>query len=506
MTHEGSKNLAQPEQLAEEMLTTTAADNPAMNGAAVWRLQAQTSVVKQPALLEARAKIVSLIAARGREDRYAALLSWWRTAAAQNLIYGLYNDIARWEKESGKRVRQRQARRGVVFVDALCRFVGDLLRARAGRNASGRIYHALGKTSFDDVPVNYDVFMGVLDGLKALGLVGHAKGWRSYHEIEEWNVSVTLAAHASRFWATDKLIKLAGHYGIHEDNVGEHFKPQPPTDPLVLRDYGTGKGDNRERGPIIRDYERTEHTERLAADIRELNDFLARCVLTGGEHHGFTRNFNNASWNKGGRLYSVGGGYQLLSPEQRLRMRLNGEAVAEIDIKASYLTIYHAKIVGQPLDHSRDPYARAGVARDVAKLWVVHSFGKSKPQMKWPPKASKEYAKDTGKNLREVAKAKDVAQKMLAAFPALQQLKDHHDIWGDLQFLEAEAVIGTMLTLMRTYDVPSLAMHDGILVPRSRVELAKRVLTERFRKVVGVEPMLTVEMAEQADYVDVLRL
>jgi hypothetical protein len=126
--------------------------------------------------------------------------------------------------------------------------------------------------------------------------------------------------------------------------------------------------------------------------------------------------------------------------------------------------------------------------------------------MKWPPQAIKDYAKDTGKNLREVAKAKDVAQKMLAAFPALQQLKDHHDIWADLQFIEAEAVIGTMLILMRTYDVPSLAMHDGILVPRSRVELAKKALTERFRKVVGVEPMLTVEMAEQADDVDVLRL
>jgi hypothetical protein len=180
--------------------------------------------------------------------------------------------------------------------------------------------------------------------------------------------------------------------------------------------------------------------------------------------------------------------------------------VAEIDIKASYLTIYHAKVVGQPLDSSSDPYARAEVARDVAKLWVVHSFGKSKPQMRWPPGAIKDYKKDTGNDLGKVAKAKDVAEKMLAAFPALKQLKDHHDIWADLQFLEAEAVIGTMLVLMRSHGVPSLAMHDGILVPRSRVELAKKVLTEQFRKVVGVEPMLTVEMAEQADYVDVLRL
>jgi hypothetical protein len=116
------------------------------------------------------------------------------------------------------------------------------------------------------------------------------------------------------------------------------------------------------RGRIIRNYKRTEHAERLAADIRELNEFLARCELTGGEHHGYTRNFNNRSWKKGGRLYSVGGGYQQLSEEKRLRMRLNGEAVAEIDIKASYLTIYHAKIIGQPLDSSRDPYAHAGVS------------------------------------------------------------------------------------------------------------------------------------------------
>jgi hypothetical protein len=512
MVHERSENLSQPtpaEQLAEEMPTTTAADNAATNGSAVWPLaHAQTDVVKQPTPLEARAKIISLIAARGREDRYATLLSWWRTAAAHELIYRLYHDIADWEKKSGKRVRWRLGGRGPVFISALCRFVGDLLRARADRNASGRIYHSLGKTKFEGAPVTYDVFIGVLDGLKALGLVGHEKGRARYRRVDfgDWDASVALPGRASRFWATDKLIKLAADYGLREDNVGEHFKPEPPRDPLVLRDHATGRGANRERGPIIRDYERTERTERLAADIRELNEFLARCELTGGEHHGYTRSFNNASWRKGGRLYSVGGGYQQLSEEKRLRMRLNREAVAEIDIKASYLTIYHAKIVRQPLDSSKDPYAGAGLARDVAKLWVLHSFGKSKPQMRWPPEAIKDYVKDTGKDLRKITKAKDVAEKMLAAFPALQQLKDHHDIWADLQFIESEAVIGTMLILMRTYDVPSLAMHDGILVPRSRVELAKKVLTERFRKVVGIEPMLTVEMAEQSDYVDVLRL
>jgi hypothetical protein len=124
---------------------------------------------------------------------------------------------------------------------------------------------------------------------------------------------------------------------------------------------------------------------------------------------------------------------------------------------------------------------------------VVESFGKSKPETRWPPDTIKDYERDTGSDLRKIAKAKDVARKMLAAFPALQELERRSNIWADLQFTEAEAVIGTMLILMRTHGVPSLSMHDGIIVPRSKAVLAERTLAGEYRRVVGVEPMLTVE-------------
>jgi hypothetical protein len=55
-----------------------------------------------------------------------------------------------------------------------------------------------------------------------------------------------------------------------------------------------------------------------------------------------------------------------------------------------------------------------------------------------------------------------------------------------------------MLILMRTHGVPSLSMHDGIIVPRSKAELAKTVLAKQYREVVGVEPMLTVEPQEHS--------
>jgi hypothetical protein len=108
-------------------------------------------------------------------------------------------------------------------------------------------------------------------------------------------------------------------------------------------------------------------------------------------------------------------------------------------------------------------------------------------------------------DLGKVAKAKDVAQQMLAAFPALKELEGHSNIWADLQFIEAEAIVSTMLILMRIHRVPSLSMHDGIIVPRSKADLTKTILTKRFCKFVRVEPTLTVETAE-GDYVSALDL
>jgi hypothetical protein len=123
--------------------------------------------------------------------------------------------------------------------------------------------------------------------------------------------------------------------------------------------------------------------------------------------------------------------------------------------------------------------------------------------MNWPDEAVEDYEehrqqrkKETGKELPALPKAKDVAEKMLETFPALEELGYNLTLWADLQFLEAEAVIGTMLILMRTHSVPSLSMHDGIIVPKSKADLAQGILKQEFHRVIGVEPMLTVEPDE----------
>jgi hypothetical protein len=426
-------------------------------------------------------------------DRYADLRSRGHTHAAHTLVWRISCDIREHERTTGGRVRGTGARMATKLTLTLDRLVGDLLRARTGDNATGRIYRPIGKSDFTDAPfdVKYDIFMRVLEGLKALGFVEHRKGRTRYLETGfAPGHKVTRPGRASRFWATPKLLKLADEYGINSNNVNDHFLPEPPTNPLVLKDYATGRGQNKEKGPKVK-YTPTPETKRLEGDVRELNDFLARVKLTGGRHEGYQRTFNNRSWQAGGRLYSVGGdNYQLMSEAERLKVTINGEPVVEIDIKASQLTIYHA-MVGEPLDAHSDPYARVGIGRDIAKLWCVETLGNGAPKTRWSSDTIKEY-REKGQDL---PKATPVAKAMLEAFPALKRLEEHpkRDLWADLQFKEAEAIVSTMLVLKRRHGVPSLSMHDGLIVPRSKWELAHDILKREFRRVVGVEPMLTVE-------------
>jgi hypothetical protein len=443
----------------------------------------------QPTLAKARAALFSIIATRVRKDRYAALLSRTRSSQARDLIQQLFDEVILWQAASGKRARKLRDADAKSYHDALERLVGDLLRARAAKHATGRIFHALGRMTFGDVPVSYKVFRAVLDGLQGLSYLGVELG-------------TTRSGRTTSFWVTDKLLQRTEDFGIHLSNINDHFKPEPPHHPLVLRGPTTWKGNRKIKGQIIRDYPRDKVTERLEAEVRELNDFLAGFDIRGGDHFGYTRNYNNGSWLKGGRLYSVGRGYQQSPEEKRWLMTINGEAVAEVDVRASHLTIYHS-ILKQPLSRESDPYERVVADRMVAKLWVVVSFGNSAPATKWPDDMVEEYNEDNpGKDLRAVD-PKVLGKKMLEAFPLLRLLETKFkkiDIWGDLQRIEANAIISTMLTLKREHNIPALSTHDGLVVPRSGISWTKTILSREYERFARVEPVLTVD-PEEADIV-----
>jgi hypothetical protein len=222
--------------------------------------------IAHAAIIQVQRKLIAAIAATGSgpNDRYADLRSRCWSPAAYQLVIRIREEIEELERKTGTRTRKRRAKSAAKFSEATERFMGDLLRARAGGVATSRIFRATGKDSFANDPVKYDMFWRVVDGLKALGFVGHRKGQTRYRKTGfAPDHAVTLPGRAARFWATTRLVQLAEAHGITANNVGDHFALEPPANPLVLKDYATGRGSNRESGPIIKDYKRTPETERL---------------------------------------------------------------------------------------------------------------------------------------------------------------------------------------------------------------------------------------------------
>ena len=171
-------------------------------------------------------------------------------------------------------------------------------------------------------------------------------------------------------------------------------------------------------------------------------------------------------------------------------MTINGEPVCEIDIRASYLTIYHSWF-GQELDLTRDPYVLSGLgmeARDVVKLWFVATFGSDGHLTRWPTEIVAEYRDKTGgRKLGKDYPLKVVREKAIEAFPVLAKCGQERNGWAKLMWEESVAMFFTMRDLMTKHSIPSLSVHDSIIVPFSSRAIAEQTLSNRYQWVTRVK-------------------
>jgi hypothetical protein len=128
-------------------------------------------------------------------------------------------------------------------------------------------------------------------------------------------------------------------------------------------------------------------------------------------------------------------------------------------------------------------------------LWVTVRFGTKGTRTRWPPEAIERYAEDNnGADLCEF-KIKDVEKQFCRKFPLMDSWGDLKETWADLMWLESEAVVSTVILLMRS-GVPSFPVHDSLIVPVSAAEMAKDVLSNNYNYVCGVTPVLVVHASE----------
>jgi hypothetical protein len=433
-----------------------------------------------------------------RAARYAALTSRARTLESNALVdhlLPLVTTDAPTSKRGAYATTRKQRRLAVEG------FVGDLLRAQNHEKAVGWVYRPLGAKSFTGEVIGHRAFKVVRDRLVSLGLVEHKGPVQSLSEgFDPSGPKMAYLRHASRFKGTEALLVLSARYGVPVEKASAHFLTELPKKPLRLRTCSARFEGNKIRGRPM-PFDVSPITEELESQVRSLNEFLDQFDLRGGTHRGYVRIFNRGDdpafdWNMGGRLYSVGDdNYQQLPEDDRVRMTIDSEPLCEIDIRASYLTILHALHI-EPFDASKDPYALPGFgadARKIIKAWFTATFGNGSHLTRWPSEIVRAYYRErTGQKLGKDYPVKAIKKAAIKAFPIMERWGEGEDTWATLMYLESKAMMTTMLDLMSEHSIPSLSIHDSLLVPASKQSIAEELLRRRYFEVTGAIPTLTI--------------
>jgi hypothetical protein len=417
------------------------------------------------------------------------------SAAAVALVSHLADAYPRTTKKATRSNKPRKLEPQVHA--AIGAFLADLLMAQGDEDGGGWLRLSLDKKGFKKpAPVSWRMFDGLRTAWNAAGLIEEHAGYPGMLGFGNPGPKV---GRMTRFRVTPKFLKISENHGVLIQEVQDHFyiEFEMPSELIQL----TKPAGATQSIAEARD---------MRSEVAELNAHFEKHELEGARHIGWVRKFHGASpdkyaLNRGGRLYSQppmpASNYQSLPQERRLKLRMDGEPVSEIDIGASYLTIFYAAH-GQRIKLD-DAYSNIvgpdALHRAIVKFWVNASFGNRSLITKWSAKLKKDFEKRNRENGWVIDSKKYsvrlVREKTLACHPLLGQwgtkvAPNMPWSYGHLMFSESRVIISTMLRLAREHNIPAAPVHDSLIVPRSKEVIAYRILDEQFTKIIGVVPKL----------------
>lgn len=429
-----------------------------------------------------------------------ALLGGPVSVAATRFVDRLLAEVVEPAITTQKRASSQNKRRiavGALLADLfdIQRDLGDWKPPRVGA-------HGMSAGSFrqDELGFAYDTFKASLSTLEAAGLVERVAGQARWQV--HFGKVMNIGGVQTRFRASARLIALGEASGVHVGAWQDHWcrvrpgtaAPQSSSPLLILRaEKVREKGKAKAAVDLPFDPDGAIPKRRIE-EVSALNDFLAAQDIGGLAFPGLCRIFSNGdrpgfAWDQGGRFYSRRGGhrYEHWGLAKRCAdITVNGEAVGEVDISASHLTLFHA-LLDQPFDARHDPYFIDGFPRAIVKAWVAQALGSGNPRpFQWSKTATAEYEDElAGLELRDDYPVREVGAAVTAKHPALINLKTSGLSTLTLQFHEAEILRLAMEDLMLRQHVPVLPIHDALIAPRSKLEVAKEAIINAFRDHVG---------------------
>lgn len=397
----------------------------------------------------------------------------------------------------------------VTAVGALMADLFDLHRSRGSDHRPIPGAHGMATVDFLSSRLGFgrSIFKQVTEALRNAGLLdltlGKPKWRRDFGVWFSWKGQITT------FSLTDKAIVEAAKRGVYVTDWIDHWTEstkgataaEPQHDTIALKATkrsALGRKDNAKRLPIP---ENCLTAKRLRIEMEQLNQAIFSHAITGTSFTGLMRIFNNGdvdnyAWDKGGRFFSLPGcrPYEQLPYAHRLeRIRMNGQQVCEVDIRASHLTLLHS-LLHMPMAPEGDPYDVEGVERNVAKQWCTHVLGSGNTDSRrWGPKAKEAYALlHGGRELQMDFPMAKVGEKVMAKHPVFKLLQGSGIQSVDLQFHESEVLRLAMTDLLAS-NIPALPMHDALIVPfkerQSASEAILKAYATHLTKVTGSSPV-----------------
>lgn len=381
-------------------------------------------------------------------------------------------------------------------VGALMADLFDLHRSRGSDPTPTPGAHGMATVDFPskDLGFGRSIFKTVTVALSEAGYLEVALGkpnWRS-----DFGVWFSWKGQITTFTLTAKAVAEAAKHGVQVDDWIHHWTEstsvvsavRPEQDMIVLKETkrsALGKKDDAKRLPIPKG---CPIARRLQNQMEVLNKGIFSHQITGTSFAGLMRIFNNGDvdgygWDKGGRFYSLPGcrPYEQLPYAHRLeRIRLNGQQVCEVDIRASHLTILHA-LLDEPMAAHQDPYEIEGIERDVAKQWCTHALGLGKADARrWGDNAKAAYsAAHEGRVLQKDFPMAQVGRAVMAKHRVFERLQGSGLQSVDLQFHESEVLRLAMMDLLAS-NIPVLPMHDALIVPEEAQQVASEALRRAY--------------------------
>lgn len=404
-------------------------------------------------------------------------------------------------------VHQRRKRPTKGYQETVAAILCDFLRAAESARWS---YRPMRPAAFTGQRIGYRPFKSAIEDMVRNWMVELAKGHQQWNEdgfgdgakLPSWSM-------ATRLRPTEWLLRYMAEAGLTPETWRDDFdliEPERPLvkEPLVLRRRNVRHKGEKYRGYAMRVDLGHPKARHLHDRMDRLNRFYMKHIIEPVGFLGVRRIFNNGEspsfdWDQGGRLYVVGGGYQTMKKAERPNLTIDGEPVAEIDVKASFISILSVRL-RMPLEPLADPYEIDGLPRPLVKAVVTMTLGHDRFHARWPSTVKAELENRLGVNdLGKAYPLKKVLPLIVAKLPAMADWGNTGVSCFDLQFVESEAMLLAVERLAYDHEVVSLPVHDSLIVPLSRLEVAKEVLCHAFEEVAGHYPQLSVKSGNEGE-------